>query len=96
MAMSPTKPLRPSEAKARLWEILETGRVDISPHAWREMQDDGMPLQDVFHVLRGGVVEPAELENQSWRYRIRQGRRYAVVTFRSETWTVVVTVWRAK
>jgi hypothetical protein len=47
-------------------------------------------------VLRGGVVEPAEFTNQSWRYRVRQGRRFVVVTFRSESWTVVVTVWRTK
>jgi hypothetical protein len=96
MTKRPPGPLHPPEAKTRLLEILETGRVDISPHAWREMQADGMTIQDVFQVLRGGVVEPAEFQNQSWRYRIRQGTRYAVVTFRSETWTVVVTVWRTR
>jgi hypothetical protein len=90
------EPLRPLAAKALLGEILEKGRVDISPHAWKEMQDDGIGVQDVYQVLRGGVVEPAEFTNQSWRYRVRQGRRFVVVTFRSESWTVVVTVWRTK
>jgi hypothetical protein len=90
------EPFRPPAAKALLLEILERGRVDISPHAWKEMQDDGITVQDVYQVLRGGVVEPGELGQHSWRYRVRQGRRFVVVTFRSETWTVVVTVWRTK
>jgi hypothetical protein len=90
------EPLRPPAAKALLGEILERGRVDISPHAWKEMQDDGISVQDVYQVLRGGVVEPAEFTNQSWRYRVRQGRRFVVVTFRSESSTVVITVWRTK
>ena len=90
------EPIRPPAAKALLGEILEKGRVDISPHAWKEMQDDEISVQDVYQVLRGGIVEPAELTNLSWRYRVRQGRRFVVVTFRSESWTVVVTVWRTK
>jgi hypothetical protein len=88
------EPLRPADAKALLLAILETGRVDVSPHAWVEMQSDRITIQDIFRVLRGGIVEPAEFRGGSWRYRIRQGRHYVVVSFRSETWTVVVTVWR--
>jgi hypothetical protein len=41
-------------------------------------------------------VEPAEFERGSWRHRVRQGKTYVVVTFRSETWTIVVTAWRTK
>jgi hypothetical protein len=88
------EPLSPSGAKALLKDILENGKVDVSPHAWKEMQVDGITIQDIFQILRGGVVEPAELRGGSWRYRVRQGSRFVVVTFRSETWTVVVTVWR--
>ena len=90
------EPFSPSAAKALLLEILEKGEVEISPHAWREMEADKLTIQDVYQVLRGGVVEPAEFRSASWRYRVRQGRRYVVVTFRSQTWTVVVTVWRTK
>jgi hypothetical protein len=86
--------LTPAAATVLLLQILERGRVDISPHAWKEMEDDGMTVQDVYQVLRGGVVEPGELVAQSWRYRVRQARRYVVVTFRRADWTVVVTVWR--
>jgi hypothetical protein len=90
------EPLTPPQVKALLIEILETGRAEISPHAWKEMADDQMTVQDVYQVLRGGVAEPGEQRQGSWRYRVRQGRRYVVVTFRSESWTVVVTVWRSK
>lgn len=88
------EPLAPAAAKALLVLILERGRVDISPHAWKEMEDDGITVQDVYEVRRGGVVEPAELVRNSWRYRVRQSRRFVVVAFRTESWTVVVTVWR--
>ena len=60
------------------------------------MANDGITVDEVLQVLRGGVVEPAEFRRDSWRYRVRQGKRYAVVTFRSETRTVVVTVWRTR
>lgn len=90
------EPLNPRSVKTLLLQILEKGRVDISPHAWREMQDDEMSVQDVYQVLRGGVVEPGELVQGSWRYRVRQNRRFVVITFRSDTWTVVVTVWRSR
>jgi hypothetical protein len=90
------EPLSPARAAALLLQILERGRVDISPHAWKEMENDGMTVQDVYQVLRGGVVEPAELVEEGWRYRVRQAGRFVVVTFRSSDWTVVVTAWRAK
>jgi hypothetical protein len=51
---------------------------------------------DATNVLRGGVVEPGEFENGSWRYRIRTQRIYVVVSFRSETELRVVTAWRWK
>jgi len=88
------EPLPPVAAKALLVTILEQGRVDISPHAWEEMQKDRLTVQDVYQVLRGGVVEPAEMVRSSWRYRVRQGRRLVVVTFRDADCAVVVTAWR--
>ena len=60
------------------------------------MAKDGVTTQDVEAVLGGGVVEPGELEKGTWRYRIRAGGAYVVVTFRSETMAVVVTTWRTK
>jgi hypothetical protein len=40
------------------------------------------------------VVEPAEFEGGSWRYRVRARRTYVVASFRSEAATVVMTAWR--
>jgi hypothetical protein len=40
------------------------------------------------------VVEPAEFERGSWRYRVRASRTYVVASFRSEVAAVVVTAWR--
>ena len=53
-------------------------------------------MVDAINVLRGGIVEPGEFENGSWRYRVRTQRMYVVVAFRSETELRVVTAWRLK
>jgi hypothetical protein len=90
------EPLSAPAARKLLVTILETGRVELSGHAVQEMAADHVSLVDVYGVLRGGVVEPAEFERGSWRYRVRRARIYVVVTFRSETHTVVVTTWRKK
>ncbi len=51
-------------------------------------------MADVVHVLRAGVVEPAEWINGQWRYRVRAQKLYVVVRLRSETALRVITAWR--
>ena len=58
------------------------------------MTKDDLSIVDCVNVLRAGVVEPAEYENGSWRYRVRTQRIYVVVAFRSEKQLVIVTAWR--
>jgi hypothetical protein len=87
-------PLRSAEAKKRLRAILADGEVVFTSHTLDEMERDGISQAEAIGVLRSGVVEPAELERGSWRYRVRARRMYVVVTFRSETAAVVVTAWR--
>ena len=41
-------------------------------------------------VLRAGGVDPPELENGTWRYRVRGGRTNVIVAFRSEDTLVVI------
>jgi hypothetical protein len=88
------EPLEPGRAKSLLVALLEDGTVEYSPHARKEMAADNITEGEVMGVLRGGVVEPGEQERGSWRYRIRRSRVYVVITFRTESWTVVVTAWR--
>ena len=89
-----TEPLDPARAKALIRKILEAGTVSFSSHALDELAADALTTVDCVNVLRGGIVEPAERERDSWRYRVRTGRISVVVTFRSETALVVVTAWR--
>jgi hypothetical protein len=58
------------------------------------MRKDGLTELDVVNVLRGGVVEPGEWENGSWRYRVRTQKITVVVAFDSETELSIVTAWR--
>lgn len=90
------EPLSPSDAKRLLVSIITDGVVTFSKHADVEMAADGLNDQDALNVLRGGVVEPAEMEKGTWRYRVRTSRMYFVVAFRSETEARVVTAWRLK
>jgi len=92
-----TEPFGPADAKRLILAILVGGTVAFSKHAELEMADDNLgPIEkiDVINVLRGGVVEPGELEKGSWRYRVRTQRISVVVVFRTETALVVVTAWR--
>jgi hypothetical protein len=93
--MSPlTQPLRPAEARRLLQAILASGEVGFTNHALDEMEKDGISQADAIGVLRSGVVEPAEFERGSWRYRVRARHTYVVAAFRSEISAVVVTAWR--
>ena len=90
------EPLDPTVARKLIQAITATGTVRFSGHALDEMKNDTLTTVDGVNVLRGGVVEPAEFERGSWRYRVRTARMTFVIAFRSETELVVVTGWRQK
>ena len=73
-------------------ERLDSGSVAFSRHAEQEMVKDSITVPDCRNVLRAGLVEPETLE--TWRHRVRTGRFYVVVAFRSMTKAVVLTAWR--
>ena len=95
ISLAGREPLCPPDAKRPIRGILTCGEVVSSRHAADEMAKDGLALIDCVNVLRGGVVEPAELERGTWRYRVHTRRISVVVAFRSETRLVVVTAWRS-
>jgi len=90
------EPLSPPEARRLILEILAGGEVVSSRHAADEMGNDDLTMVDCVNVLRGGIVEPGEFENGSWRYRVHTQRIWVVVAFRSEKRLVIVTAWRSK
>lgn len=90
------EPLEPNRARRLLGEILEKGSVTFSGHSEKALADDDLSTVDAVNVLRGGVVQPAEFENGSWRYRVRTQRMVVVVVFRSASEIAVVTAWREK
>ena len=90
------EPLSPPQARLLIHEILASGDVVSSKHATEEMAKDGLTMVDCVNILRGGIVEQAEWENGSWRYRVHSQRIWVVMAFRSEKRLVVVTAWRSK
>lgn len=90
------EPLTPPAAKKQIRSILETGTVDFTGHALEELAKDGFDTGDALNVLRGGILEPAEMVGEVWRYRVRTARMYVVVQFRTNTRLLVITGWRLK
>jgi hypothetical protein len=91
------EPLDPVRARALIRKILESGSVSYSKrHADEELEKDQMSRVDVVNVLRAGWVDPAELREGTWRYRVRTPKMAVVVAFRSETEIRVVTAWRER
>ena len=88
--------MHPAEARKLLREILVSGTLTYSGHAKREMEKDELTTQDLVNVLRGGVVEPSELEHGSWRHRVKTNRICVVVVLVSKREAVVVTAWRIR
>ena len=78
------EPPSPVEAKRLIREILTNGTYWTSSHADDEIRKDSLTTVDVINVLRGGIVEPAEWENGSWRYRVHTARICVVVAFDSD------------
>lgn len=94
MAQEGLGPLETAAAKKLIRHILEAGIVTPSDHARKEMAKDDLDLVDCVNVLRGGIVEPGELEKGTWRYRVKTNRICVVVAFRSEQELRIVTAWR--
>jgi len=91
-----SEPLAPDRARRLIQKVLQKGVVGFSGHALAELANDGLSTADTVNVLRAGVVERAELERGTWRYRVRTDRIAVVVAFRSESEMTVVTAWRVK
>lgn len=96
MGFDPAHPLRASEAKTIVRQILEHGEVGFSAHARQELANDNMTTVDAINVLRAGVVHEPEWENGAWRYRAETHRFCIVFEIESEDDCLVVTAWRFK
>ena len=100
--------LRDTDARRLLRRLLEE-EIFVVSRMPVEMKKNNLTDVNVVNVLRGGVVQPAEWENGSWRYRVLTQRMAAVAAFEpdaeslpadaddlSEMELIVVTAWRQK
>ena len=89
------QPFSKGEAKKRLRKILNSGFVSYSrPHAIERLEERKLSMLDCENVLRGGIVDEAEYENASWRYRVRTQKIAVIIEFLSEEEILIVTAWR--
>ncbi len=86
------------QAKKLIIRILNEGYFAIGTHAEAELAADRMTTNDVYNVLRYGVIdEPAEEgKHGDWCYRVHTKSMCVVVCFRSLTELAVVTAWRER
>ena len=92
--MVPDEPLDEIAARRLIRNIIERGTVRWTAHALQRLPARDLTTVDCVNVLRAGVVHPPELENGTWRYRVRGGRINVIVALRSEDTLVVITAWR--
>jgi hypothetical protein len=71
------EPFTPPSARKLIRQIVQTGTVSFSTHALQEMAKDNLTTVDCINVLRGGVVEPPEFREGTWRYRVRPASIYS-------------------
>lgn len=90
------EPLTTSAARKAVRAALQSGKIEFSGHAQREMKKDALETTDCVNVLRGGVVEPPELDAGTWRYRVATQRICVVVALPMAAKIRVVTVWRKR
>ena len=57
------------------------------------LREIGNAPGDCVNALKAGTVDPAELENGTWRYPVRAGRITVVIAFRDVRTLTVITVW---
>ncbi|MGK0289725.1 MAG: hypothetical protein ACI86H_001171 [bacterium] len=89
------QPLRSTKAKKLLREIIDAGIVTYSqPHALDRLKERLISMPDCLNVMRAGVVQEAELDNEAWRHRVSTNKIVVVVEFLSEDEVLVVTAWR--
>lgn len=87
------EPYPSSVVKQMAIEAVDSGSYLLSKHAQLELKKDDLSHQDALNVIRGGVAMAGELENGTWRYRIRTPRIVVVVAFQGPRLRVV-TAWR--
>ena len=71
--------------------------VRFSKHALEEMKKDNLTTGDILNVMKSSsakIVAEPELENGSYRYRLRTSNIGVVLAFVSKTTCVIVTAWR--
>lgn len=91
------QPFKKQYARQLLNNIVREGQGSIlysRPHALEQMSKRGLIPIDCENVLRCGHVEEPELENGSWRHRVKTSKIIVVVTFLSEETVMIVTAWR--
>ena len=87
-------PLPPGDARRIVLHVLAHGHLSFSKHALKEMENDELHSTDCMNVLRGGVYEPPELIDGTWRYRVSTGRICVVIAIPAQDRVRVVTSWR--
>ena len=87
-------------ARVEMRRLLSGGWIKWATHAEERLKEHRLTIPDVINVVRAGVVDEGELENGSWRYRVRTQRIAVVAAFdgdddedKADT-LVIVTAWR--
>lgn len=89
-------PLHRTQAQRLIRRIVEEGRVVISTHARdQRMSERGITEDEIFHALRHGRVDDAELDTRNrWSYKVHAEEVGGAVNILSSKSLRITTVWR--
>ena len=91
--MPANEPFGEDIAKRLIRDCIARGRVSWTNHAHQRCSKWGLTTGDCVNALKSGTVDPAELENGTWRYRVRAGKITVVIAFRDVRTLTVITAW---
>lgn len=91
--MAPNEPFGENTAKQLIRECIAREHVNWTDHALHRCSERGLTTVDCVNALKSGVVDPAEWENGTWRYRVRAGPITVLVAFRDARALTVITAW---
>lgn len=88
-----------NQARKRIAHIVHNSPeyIRFSRHALEELKKDRLTTVDVINVMKSPdaqIVDEAELEHGSYRYRLGTKKIMVVIAFDSIKSLVVVTAWR--
>lgn len=96
-----TRKLNKNQARKLIAEVVKKhpSHIRFSKHSLEELRKDNLTTSDALNVIKSNdskILNDADLEKGSYRYRLETLNIMVVISFDSPNSLVVVTAWRKR